>query len=103
MLPNTNLRKDFVGPVNIPPICTSRNIVINSNTRNTFNLIMDYLRNGLPSYSDISFLSGSETEWSWARCLPILTDDGRIYVTNGFPKDVKTMIWGNRSMAITDE
>lgn len=46
---------------------------------------------GLPVYSDVSFLTGTqETEWSWTPLMADFDNDGHrdIFVTNGFPKDI---------------
>lgn len=46
---------------------------------------------GLPVYSDVAFLTGSqETEWSWTPLMADFDNDGDrdIFVTNGFPRDV---------------
>jgi hypothetical protein len=46
---------------------------------------------GLPVYSDVSFLTGSqETEWSWTPLMADYDNDGDrdIFITNGFPRDV---------------
>ena len=46
---------------------------------------------GIPSFSEIGFMSGiAQTDWSWAPLVTDFNNDGYrdIIVTNGFPKDV---------------
>lgn len=106
MLPNTNLRKKtLLGPNNYSSYLYIKEYGYQYQyTRNTLQLNNGIDRGTqLPSYSDISFLSGVyETEWSWA---PLFADFDRdswedLFVTNGFPKDVTDHDFGEyRSMA----
>jgi hypothetical protein len=106
MLPNTNLRKKtLLGPVNYSSYLYIKEYGYQFQyTRNTLQFNNGIVpKTGLPSYSDISFLSGvHETEWSWA---PVFADFDRdgwedLYVTNGFPKDVTDHDFGEyRTMA----
>jgi hypothetical protein len=60
--------------------------------RNTFQLYQGVDPNtGLPLYSDIAFLSGTEaTDWSWSPLFADFDNDGNrdLLITNGFPKDI---------------
>jgi len=106
MLPNTNLRKKtLLGPNNYSSYLYIREYGYQYQyTRNTLQLNNGIVPSThLPSFSDISFLSGVyETEWSWAPLFADLDRDGweDIYVTNGFPKDVTDHDFGEyRTMA----
>jgi len=106
MLPNTNLRKKtLLGPNNYSSYLYIKEYGYQFQyTRNTLQFNNGIVpETQLPSYSDISFLSGvHETEWSWAPLFADFDRDGweDLYITNGFPKDVTDHDFGEyRSMA----
>lgn len=94
MLPNTNLRKKtLLGPTNYSYYLYIQEYGYQYQfTRNVLQLNNGLSpETGLPSFSEISFLSGvHETEWSWAPLFADFDRDGLedLYITNGFPKDV---------------
>ncbi len=94
MLPNTNLRKKtLLGPTNYSYYLYIQEYGYQYQfTRNVLQLNNGLSpETGMPSFSEIGFLSGvHETEWSWAPLFADFDLDGLedLYITNGFPKDV---------------
>ncbi|WP_439484253.1 VCBS repeat-containing protein [Cyclobacterium plantarum] len=59
--------------------------------RNTLQLNRGFGKEGLPLFSDISYLAGlSATDWSWAPLWVDLDNDGwkDLLITNGYPRDI---------------
>lgn len=93
MLPYYNKRKKlFLGPTNYANYVNNRQFGYEFQYgRNVLQLYRGTDGNGIPQYSDVSFITGlQETEWSWSPLLADFNNDGwrDLYVTNGFPRDV---------------
>ena len=98
MSPEDNYRKKMM--VNANNTVTYQNFDLYGHqyqyTRNTLQLnqgprIGENDSIGIPSFSEIGFMSGiAQTDWSWAPLVTDFNNDGYrdIIVTNGFPKDV---------------
>jgi len=62
--------------------------------RNSLQLNMGVTPNGLPVFSDISYMTGVyATDWSWSALLADFDNDGYkdLFVTNGYKKDVTNL------------